>query len=738
MLCARECPDWCIYIDSHKETVPPAAPGGRERSRNVLDRFAIDFSLCMYCGICIEVCPFDALFWSPEFEYAETDIHELTHETRQAPRVDVDRPGPARPRPRRRGAEGDRRRPQDGREARRRERQASGRADDAAGRDRSDALRWHPTLPPHTHGFLSPTGVEIAFVLVGLATFGAALVTVTTRQLVHAALWLVVTLGGLAVEYLLLTAEFIAWVQVLIYVGSVVVLLLFGLMLTKAPIGRSPDADSGNRWAALARGRRRRGRPGLGGRRRLPGHLDRPATAPPQGSTEVTGASLFRHWVLPFEALSVLLLAALVGAIVLSRKASGVELAPVTSRAATGSSPASRTAESPRPGAENPASRKEPADAPRLSRRPLRPPLLHRPVRRPRPPQRDPGPDVRRADAQRRQPQPGRLRRLAARDTLHSGQALTLFTIAIAAAEIGIGLAIVLLVYRNRGTSDIDRLRDTAEGRRPGDRRPRRRRRRDGTPDREGRGHRVTTTTLAVLVPLLPFLGAAAGLLLGRHAPGFVRPLAVLPTARRPRAGRARRRTPGRRRRAIDAATELTPTGSVPIDLALHIDGFAALVAVLVGLVATCVQIYSTAYLRDDPRYPSYAALVSLFTSAMLLVVYSGDLIVLLVGWEIMGICSYFLVGHYWETPEARAASIKAFLVTKLGDVPFLIGLFALATDAGSFRITKSSAPSPTADSTTRPWSPCCSSPASPASPRSSRCTPGSPTRWRAPHPSPR
>lgn len=80
MLCARECPDWCIYIDSHKETVPASTPGGRERSRNVLDRFAIDFALCMYCGICIEVCPFDALFWSPEFEYAETDIHELTHE----------------------------------------------------------------------------------------------------------------------------------------------------------------------------------------------------------------------------------------------------------------------------------------------------------------------------------------------------------------------------------------------------------------------------------------------------------------------------------------------------------------------------------------------------------------------------------------------------------------------------------------------------------------------------------
>lgn len=168
-------------------------------------------------------------------------------------------------------------------------------------------------------GFLSPTGVEIAFVLIGLATLGAAVLTVTTRQLVHAALWLVVALGGLAIEYLLLTAEFIAWVQVLIYVGSIVVLLLFGLMLTRAPIGRSPDADSENRWVALA-----------------------VAVAAAvtlvwvvvdafrstwinlhgvvQGSSRATGESVFRHWVLPFEALSVLLLAALVGAIVLSRR----------------------------------------------------------------------------------------------------------------------------------------------------------------------------------------------------------------------------------------------------------------------------------------------------------------------------------------------------------------------------------------------------------------------------------
>ncbi|CAM5678373.1 NADH-quinone oxidoreductase subunit J OS=Streptomyces cyaneofuscatus OX=66883 GN=G3I52_16660 PE=3 SV=1 [Streptomyces cyaneofuscatus] len=163
--------------------------------------------------------------------------------------------------------------------------------------------------------------MEVVFLLVGLVTFGAAVVTVTTRELVHAALWLVVALGGLAVEYLLLTAEFIAWVQVLIYVGSVVVLLLFGLMLTRAPIGRSPGRRLlGNRWVALA--------VAVAAAATLVWVVvDAFRTTwidlegAPAGSTDVTGASLFQHWVLPFEALSVLLLAALVGAIVLSRKA---------------------------------------------------------------------------------------------------------------------------------------------------------------------------------------------------------------------------------------------------------------------------------------------------------------------------------------------------------------------------------------------------------------------------------
>jgi NADH-quinone oxidoreductase subunit I len=80
MLCARQCPDWCIYIEGHKDKEPPRREGGKPRTVSKLDRFDIDYGLCMYCGICVEVCPFDALHWSPEFEYSEPHISDLLHD----------------------------------------------------------------------------------------------------------------------------------------------------------------------------------------------------------------------------------------------------------------------------------------------------------------------------------------------------------------------------------------------------------------------------------------------------------------------------------------------------------------------------------------------------------------------------------------------------------------------------------------------------------------------------------
>ncbi len=125
------------------------------------------------------------------------------------------------------------------------------------------------------------------------------------------------------------------------------------------------------------------------------------------------------------------------------------------------------------------------------------------------------------------------------------------------------------------------------------------------------------------------------------------------------------------------------------IDLTLGIEaGYPALyIALAVTTVALFVQIYSVAYLHDDPRYGPYAAQISLFTGAMLLVVTSGDLIGVLVGWEVMGACSYLLIGHDRRLPEAPAAAVKAFLVTRVGDVGFLLGVAILVVDARTSRI---------------------------------------------------
>ncbi|MQA96238.1 MAG: NADH-quinone oxidoreductase subunit L [Streptosporangiales bacterium] len=134
----------------------------------------------------------------------------------------------------------------------------------------------------------------------------------------------------------------------------------------------------------------------------------------------------------------------------------------------------------------------------------------------------------------------------------------------------------------------------------------------------------------------------------------------------------------------------LIPTGGLEIAVALLLDGadLAVLVAFMVCCVALAVQVYSVAYLRGDRRYSSYAAFISLFTAAMLLVVLSGDLITLYVGWEVMGFCSYALIGHYWYDRATSGAAVKAFLMTRAGDVGFLFGIFVLGAAAGSFRIT--------------------------------------------------
>ncbi len=163
------------------------------------------------------------------------------------------------------------------------------------------------------------TAHDAVFIVVGLLTAGAAILTVTSRNLVHAALFLAVTLTGTGGVFLVLHADFVALVQLVVYVGAVAVLFLFGLMLTRAPIGREA-LDSQNRGL------------GIGVAATLfvvlaalivpafAGVSTAEVTGPP---IEVIGFAIFTDWVLPFEVLSMLLLAALIGAIVLSRRSTG-------------------------------------------------------------------------------------------------------------------------------------------------------------------------------------------------------------------------------------------------------------------------------------------------------------------------------------------------------------------------------------------------------------------------------
>ncbi|NUS72039.1 MAG: NADH-quinone oxidoreductase subunit L [Corynebacteriales bacterium] len=139
---------------------------------------------------------------------------------------------------------------------------------------------------------------------------------------------------------------------------------------------------------------------------------------------------------------------------------------------------------------------------------------------------------------------------------------------------------------------------------------------------------------------------------------------------------------------AFGTSVMIADFGDFAVTLIGRIDLVSAVLALMVTLVALAVQIYSVGYLREDQRYVPYAAQVSLFTLAMLTVVVAGDLLTLVIGWEAMGICSYLLIGHDKNVAEAPKAAVKAFLVTRVGDIGFLLGIIILAVGAGSFDIT--------------------------------------------------
>jgi NADH-quinone oxidoreductase subunit L len=188
----------------------------------------------------------------------------------------------------------------------------------------------------------------------------------------------------------------------------------------------------------------------------------------------------------------------------------------------------------------------------------------------------------------------------------------------------------------------------------------------------------------AWLIVLLPFASAALTLLIGRRTPGqgaiygilavgvaFVMSLGVLWHFVQQGGGE------------FERSVAWFEIGDLHVEAGVLVDGLTAVMLVVVTAVSLAVHVYSVGYMHDDKRYTWFFVVLSLFTAAMLNVVIAHNLFQLLVGWEIMGVCSYLLIGHWWEEHENSSAAIKAFITTRIGDVPFTFGIFVLVFATG-------------------------------------------------------
>jgi NADH-quinone oxidoreductase subunit J len=158
---------------------------------------------------------------------------------------------------------------------------------------------------------------NIAFWILAVAMVLAAIGVVRSQNVVHAALYLVVVLGGGAAQYILLAAEFVAWVQVLIYIGAVIILFLFGIMLTRAPMGGDTNLDNDQRWPAAVVSVFLLG---VLATLLIDAFSDAKIKLHSPTQTSQVSELIFKTYVVPFEVISILLLAALVGAVVIARR----------------------------------------------------------------------------------------------------------------------------------------------------------------------------------------------------------------------------------------------------------------------------------------------------------------------------------------------------------------------------------------------------------------------------------
>ena len=195
----------------------------------------------------------------------------------------------------------------------------------------------------------------------------------------------------------------------------------------------------------------------------------------------------------------------------------------------------------------------------------------------------------------------------------------------------------------------------------------------------------VDPVVIALVVPLCPLAAfaltwlaarrrpaAAAALALAAISLSFVLAVALL-------AGQLR--APAE----VRADIPWMPAGRLLITMGVLVNPLSALMAVIVTTVSLLVQIYSLGYMKGDPGFPRFFSYLSLFSFSMLTLVLADNFILLYVAWELVGLCSYLLIGFWYHKPEAARAAKKAFVVTRVGDLGFLVGILVLSVLAGTF-----------------------------------------------------
>jgi NADH-quinone oxidoreductase subunit L len=198
----------------------------------------------------------------------------------------------------------------------------------------------------------------------------------------------------------------------------------------------------------------------------------------------------------------------------------------------------------------------------------------------------------------------------------------------------------------------------------------------------------MTTSDQIILVPLLPFASFAVNILAGRWLKNRAAWISIIASAAACVIALPVCWMVFQGAHFAHQGTWLM-IGATPLKFGYLMDPLSATLLFMVTIVGTLIQIYAAGYMHGDPRYSRFFAYVSLFMSAMLTLVISDNFLLFFMAWEIMGLCSYLLIGFYFEKDSAANASLKAFLTTRIGDVGFLLGFLTLFASIGTLNFAQ-------------------------------------------------